>query len=105
MGPMPPRKGGVNFVIVTVDYFTKWVEMEPFVTIITTRVTRLMWKAIVCRFGIPRAMKELPGVLWAYQTTVKTPTGKTSFALIYGSEVVIPVEVGITSYKVQYFEK
>ena len=33
-------------------------------------------------------------------TTIRTPTGETSFRLAYGSEAVIPAEVGLTSYKV-----
>ena len=36
---------------------------------------------------------ELPRVLWAYRTTVKTPTGEAPFKLAYESEAVIPVEV------------
>ena len=38
-------------------------------------------------------LDELPGVLWAYRTTVRTPTGETPFKLAYGSEAIIPVEV------------
>ena len=34
------------------------------------------------------------------RTTTRTPTGKTSFPLTYGSEAVILVEVGLTSYRV-----
>ena len=30
----------------------------------------------------------------------KTPTEETPFRLAYGSETVIPVEVGLTSYRV-----
>ena len=41
----------------------------------------------------------LPNVLWAYRTTVRTPTGETPFRLTYGTEVVIPVEVGVTSIR------
>ena len=41
--------------------------------------------------------KELPNVLWAYRTTARTPTGETPFRLTYGTEAVIPVEVGVTS--------
>jgi len=33
---------------------------------------------------------ELPGVLWTYRTTVRTPTGETPFKLAYGSEAVVP---------------
>ena len=43
---------------------------------------------------------ELPSVLWAYRTMVRTPTGETLFRLAYGSEAIIPTEVGITSYRV-----
>ena len=43
---------------------------------------------------------ELPGVLWAYRTTVRTPTGETPFKLAYGSEAVIPVEVHMANHKV-----
>ena len=39
--------------------------------------------------------KELPNVLWAYQTTARTPTGETPFRLTYGAEAVITVEVGL----------
>ena len=42
-------------------------------------------------------LEELPNVLWAYRTTARTPTGETPFRLTYGTEAVIPVEVGITS--------
>nr|XP_033512628.1 uncharacterized protein LOC117277313 [Nicotiana tomentosiformis] len=38
--------------------------------------------------------EELPGVLWAYRTTAKTTTGETPFSLVYGSEALIPVEIG-----------
>ena len=44
--------------------------------------------------------EELPSILWAYRTMAKTPTGETPFRLTYGSEAVIPAEVGITSYRV-----
>ena len=37
--------------------------------------------------------------MWAYRTTARTPTGETSFRLAYGSDVVIPTEVGLASYK------
>ena len=33
--------------------------------------------------------EELPNVLWAYRTTVRTPTVEIPFRLTYGTEVVI----------------
>ena len=43
--------------------------------------------------------EELPNVLWAYRTTARTPIGETPFRLTYGTEAVIPVEVGVMSIR------
>ena len=50
-------------------------------------------------------LEELPSVLWAYRTTARTPTRETLFRLAYGSEVVIPIEVGLTSYRVGNYDE
>ena len=47
---------------------------------------------------------ELLGVLWAYRTTVKTPTGETPFKLAYGSEAVIPAEVHMANHRVKEYQ-
>ena len=47
---------------------------------------------------------ELPGVLWAYRTTVRTPTRETPFNLAYGSEAVIPAEVHMANHRVITYE-
>ena len=47
---------------------------------------------------------ELLGVLWAYRTTVRTPTGETPFKLAYGSEAVIPIEVHMASHRVKEYQ-
>jgi len=49
--------------------------------------------------------EELPSVLWAYRTTTRTPTRETPFCLAYGSEAVIPAEVGLISYKVGNYDE
>ena len=38
------------------DYFTKWAEAEPLATIIEHKISNFVWRAIICRFGIPRAL-------------------------------------------------
>ena len=47
---------------------------------------------------------ELPGVLWAYRMTVRTPTGETPFKLAYGSEAIIPVEVHMANNRVTMYQ-
>lgn len=42
-----------------------------------------------------RWVDELPSVLWDYRTTPRTPTGETPFSLVYGTEVLLPVEVDV----------
>ena len=54
--PLAIGKGQCKFVIVAVDYFTKWTEAEPLATIIEQRIHNFVWRAIVRRFGIPRAL-------------------------------------------------
>ena len=47
---------------------------------------------------------ELPGVLWAYKTTVRTPIRETPFKLAYGSEAIIPAEVHIANHRVMSYQ-
>ena len=56
LGPLPIGKGRCKFIIVTVDYFTKWAEAKPLATITKEKIRNFMWQAIICRFGIPRAL-------------------------------------------------
>ncbi|KAM0991841.1 hypothetical protein ACFX2J_010099 [Malus domestica] len=56
IGPMPAGKGKVCYVVVAVDYFTKWAEVEPLATITEAKIEDFVWKNILCRFGIPNAI-------------------------------------------------
>ncbi|KAL0307750.1 UNVERIFIED_CONTAM: hypothetical protein Sangu_3013300 [Sesamum angustifolium] len=38
--------------------------------------------------------------LWAYRTTVRTPTQATPYALVYGVEAVLPLEQRIPSLRI-----
>ena len=49
-------------------------------------------------------LDKLPDVLWAYRTTVRTPTGETPFKLAYGSEAVILAEVHMASHRVKEYQ-
>ncbi|XP_065627837.1 uncharacterized protein LOC136066834 [Quercus suber] len=47
---------------------------------------------------------EVPGVLWVYRMTVRTPTGETPFNLAYGTEAVIPAEVHMANHRVAAYQ-
>ena len=47
---------------------------------------------------------ELQNVLWAYRMTIRVLIGETPFRLTFGIDAVIPVEVGLTSFRVKTYE-
>lgn len=53
MGPLPMAKGRRKFLLVAINYFTKWVKEEPLVNITLAKIYGFIWKKnIKCRFGI-----------------------------------------------------
>ena len=56
MGPLPQGKRQMKFLLVAIDYFTKWVKVEALATITETKVHNFVWKNIICRFGILRTI-------------------------------------------------
>ena len=46
----------MKFLVVGIDYFTKWVEAEPLASITQQHVKNFVWKNIVCRFGVPKVL-------------------------------------------------
>ncbi|GKA50039.1 reverse transcriptase domain-containing protein [Tanacetum coccineum] len=131
VGPLPEAPGRIKYLIVAVDYFTKWFRVPA--TIITENGTQLINDLFKCwaeglgiklvstsvyhrqaNGAVERAnrsimhgiktrlhqeggawVKELPNVLWAHKTTLKTSNRETPFSLEYGTEAVIPAEIGI----------
>ncbi|XP_042400975.1 uncharacterized protein LOC121991009 [Zingiber officinale] len=78
VGSFPMATGQRKFLLVAVNYFFKWVEVEPLV-----RITEQM----------------------AIRTIPKEGTGVISFHLVYGGEAVVPVEVGVESDQVQQYSE
>ena len=56
MGPFPTAVRQLKFLVMGIDYFTKWVEAEALATITEKNVWSFVWRCIVCRFGIPRVL-------------------------------------------------
>ena len=56
MGPLPQGKKKVNFLLVAIDYFTKWVKAKALATITEAKVQNFVWRNIICKFDIPRTI-------------------------------------------------
>ena len=48
---------------------------------------------------------ELPLVLWSYRTSFLATTGETPFSLVYEVEAVVPVEIGMPKFRIDYFDE
>ncbi|XP_022019209.1 uncharacterized protein LOC110919244 [Helianthus annuus] len=53
VGPFLEAPGAVKFIIVAVDYFTKWVETKALASTSAMMVRKFIWEHIICRFGLP----------------------------------------------------
>ena len=56
MGPFTLGKKQLKSLIIAIDYFTKWVEVELVTMITEAKVTSFVWKNIICRFGVPHVI-------------------------------------------------
>jgi hypothetical protein len=56
LGPLPPAQGNLKYVVVAVEYFSKWIEAKPLATITSVTVQKFFWQNIACHFGAPKAI-------------------------------------------------
>ncbi|GJS71813.1 reverse transcriptase domain-containing protein [Tanacetum coccineum] len=106
MGPFPQSRGN-KYILVAVDYVSKWVEAQALPTNNACAVVTFL-RSLFTRFGVPKALisdrdrwgynpkgwsEKLNDALWAFRTTYKTPTRCTPFRLVYGKACHLPVEI------------
>ena len=56
LDPFSPATGQRKFLLVAIDYFTKWVEAEPLAHITEQKVENFFRKSIICRYGLPHTL-------------------------------------------------
>ncbi|XP_057720739.1 uncharacterized protein LOC130935159 [Arachis stenosperma] len=56
LGPFPVGSGQVKYLIVAIDYYTKWIEAEPLASISSSNCRKFMWRQVITRFGIPEVV-------------------------------------------------
>jgi hypothetical protein len=156
----PPSSKGHRFVLVAMDYFTKWTEVVPLKNMTHKEVIEFIMEYIIHRFGIPQTLMNDQGTLfvsgqvrefiesyknrlfnsspyyaqangqaessnkaliklikkkiednlkrwhevlskalWAHRISRHGATNVTPFELVYGQEVILPVEVNLAAYR------
>nr|GFA73945.1 reverse transcriptase domain-containing protein [Tanacetum cinerariifolium] len=100
---------GNKYILVVVDYLSKWVEAKALPTN-DARVVCKFLKYLFARFGSPRAIisdrgenqaswsDKLDEALWAFRTAYETPIGCTPYKLVYGKACHLPIELEHKAY-------
>ncbi|XP_057723777.1 uncharacterized protein LOC130939705 [Arachis stenosperma] len=56
LGPFPPGPGQIKYLIVAIDYYTKWMEAESLASIFAANCQKFLWRQVITRFGIPESV-------------------------------------------------
>ncbi|XP_059288762.1 uncharacterized protein LOC132042160 [Lycium ferocissimum] len=57
IGPIePPASNGHHFILVSIDYFTKWVEATPHMSVTKKVMADFVKNNLICRFGVPESI-------------------------------------------------
>ena len=55
IGAIEPKSSNEHrFILVAINYFTKWVEAASYSSVMRSVVVRFIKKEIICRYGLPR---------------------------------------------------
>ncbi|GJT89468.1 reverse transcriptase domain-containing protein [Tanacetum coccineum] len=58
LGPLPMVREGLQFLEITVEHSTKWVEAKPITVKNARQVEKFVWEYVVCIFGVPRMISS-----------------------------------------------
>ncbi|UYV84370.1 K02A2.6-like [Cordylochernes scorpioides] len=60
-GPFPVTEGGNRYILVVMDYFTKWPEAYAIPNQEATTVAKVLMDNLICRFGVPMELHSYQG--------------------------------------------
>ena len=56
IGRLPKGRGSVQYVVLTINYFTKWIEVEALASITPAKIREFVYKDIVYRYRVPHTI-------------------------------------------------
>ena len=68
LGPLPLTESGNKYLLVVMDYFTKWPEVYPLPNQTAVTVAEILVKNFFCRFGTPLEIHSDQG--WNFESNV-----------------------------------
>ncbi|KAL1326449.1 hypothetical protein AAHE18_13G229600 [Arachis hypogaea] len=90
----PPSSRQHKFILVVIDYFTKWVEEIPLIEVNQNEIIDFIKEYIIHRFGIPQTLSTDQG------TMITGSTGTSPYKLVYGHDAVLPLEINLNTLRI-----
>src|SRR6266498_6115384 len=62
VGPLPQTEEGYRYIVVAMDYFSRWSEARPLTHANVQQVAKFIYEEIICRFGTSRVLQSDRGI-------------------------------------------
>ena len=59
---MSNSSNGHKYIVVAIDYFSRWIEAESFANLKAKQMVKFIEKSLICRYGVPHPIVMDNGV-------------------------------------------
>ena len=68
IGEIRPNASNGEYIVVAIDYFSRWIEAESFATLKAKQMVKFIEKNLICRYGVPHHIVTDNGVQFQAET-------------------------------------